>query len=245
MAQAIQQEVYQEEFVIHSMGPSAHALGIAMTYIRAGCSYKDPVHFGFIRGDGESSYLPVTLTLLQDVGNKIECEEWEFEGILALNNLYARKISESIWERAKVKGTYNSRTRSGKLQVLAHAQPKPVVEVLTWEEFLVRLEGRKGKAVFEARDRVSGVPTRGMYLSHEWTPLQSLLTIRGGAFHHLRTCWEAVEGREFGVSTRPHDPLPLALADGRLTFTTLHGGGTHPQDCVVYMPGDNVTYTHG
>ena len=228
MTMHIQQEVYQAVYEVSGKGPNNYNLGVSLTYDRG----LQLVQFGVPHPEKlGDSWLDVFITGLRDVGDRhSEREEWEFEGVLWSTKLHAKKEG-SRYLRAKVKGTYNSRTREGMLYVLAHAQPRPHVEVVEWSEMAVRVAQmiERWGAAFEDRDQVTGHWVRGNVHSVCFSEDGSLSFNCSSTYHPCPTGgWEsATEG--FFLSRPPMDQKPVALAGERFIFAF----GNH--DYVVYQ----------
>ncbi len=213
MAMQIQQEKYQAEYDIHDVGPNNYDLGVGLTYPNRGQAH--PVPFGITRYDGEEVSVGVILTSLAVTGRTSDRQKWEFEGILWNWNVYSKREG-STTIRARVKGTYDSHAREGKLYVLAHEQPIPFVEVLSWDEMCERVK-TYDLAIFKMCGRNGAWDAKIDYLveaSHRNEKLSMKCTVD---LYHFLTAG--------AVSP------PLALADGRVLFST------DGLDCTIYKPG--------
>lgn len=229
MAMSIQQDEYRETYDI-KRGPSNYTL---VNFIFPGFS---PVTF-YTAGKNQKRF-DINLISMRSIelldGSFYDIYErrgWEFEGF----------ISGKRTPFGKVKGTYNSHTRTGKLYVLAHEQPKPIVEVLSWEEVCERVKEKYDGPVFktsilEWKSRKKGTVSRGYVTRAEISERDHT-----AAFHCDR--WYSLDGREWVgsgvkvVCVNTGKDRPIALVDGRILFPLdfLDYG-----ECTVYPPGFDV-----
>ena len=220
MANSIQQELYQKVYDIVD-GPNNYNLGVGLTFPNQSRHGVHVVDFAFNREDIDfKSWLEVLLTYLKDIGRMSDREEWEFKGVLWCTELHAKRENGKL-HRASVKGTYNSRTRTGKLYVLAHNQPKPIVEIISWEEMYRRISvaiGEGKRVVLERKYRSYAIyrerPTRVEYFDGKFrfTSLQTYCM-------QVTTWSPTVSGGVIVIEIVQDTSLPLALEDSRILFT--------------------------
>lgn len=208
MAMCIQQEKYSEEYEI-KRGPNNFGLSVGFTY--PGDWGPNLVTF-YTAGKPQRRF-DVFLTKMISPDARIDAfarNQWEFEGIV----FGKRPMS-------KVKGTFNSRARTGKLYVLDHEQPKPLVEALSWDEMTERLQNKEiyGLSVFEARGRATNSFLKRDYLTNVRRITEKGYLIIECSKTNL-TFWTLRDGS-----------VPLVLADGRILFSA------DGFDCVVYPRG--------
>jgi len=223
MANAIHQEEFQAVYDIYRPGPNNFDLAVNLAHSK-GNERIDCVDFSYKREDGVESFLPVVLTGLKNVDGKLSMKEnWEFEGILWTQGLHVQR-NASGFVRARLKGTYNSRNRCGNLYVLAHEQPRPIVEVLPWQEMVERLNkdvkiaGFNGAAwTVEFRKRKNGAMARA-YLDDARIQENRVHVMCLELFSS--TCdWINVGSSARTIEKPEQYPLPLVLADGRIIFS--------------------------
>jgi hypothetical protein len=243
-ANSIQQELYQAEYDIDGTGPNNFNLAVDLTY-PGGEGHIQVAHFGAMV-DGQSSWIPVCLTGLKSSGNGKSNltyrKAWEFEGILWSRELHAKKLEGGVTIKARVKGIYDSDARTGKLYVFAHEQPKPIVEMISWEEMYRRIsqaidEGRR--IVLERKYRSYAIyrerPTRIEYFDGKFRFTSPQTYCMQNA-----TEWSPiVSGGVIIIQVAQVTSLPFAFGDGRILFTT--GNGVSTCDITIYMPDEGVT----
>lgn len=224
---AIQQELYQKVYDIHGAGPNNFDLGVGLCY-----SADESIHavrFGIVRDDEINSWIPVFLTGLKCIDTRFERENWEFEGILWSRTLHAKQDG-STTVRAGVKGIYNSHKRTGKLYVLAHEQPKPLVEIISWEELSTKLDkmANGARGMLEVKDSVTGLLYRGNISSASFSDGRIAITFWHSLYPDPSGGWKrGEEGGCFGgvVHTASY---PVVLADEKIVFSLMD------KDCTVY-----------
>jgi hypothetical protein len=204
---AITKERYHKIYNIHELGPNNFGLAVGLCY--ANTDKPEIVKFGITRDDGEKSWLSVALTMLRNVGEGREAsamkDTWDFEGFLWGSG------SSHAW--AKVHGFYDSQERKGTLYVLAHEQPKPLVEVISWQEVIERVE--KGEAIIEFKHRKNGTlkraPLTGARLE------ENLRHIEYVVLDADVLVWTGVGSGATSVEIKKCSS-PLVFADGRIQF---------------------------
>ena len=136
-------------------------------------------------------------------------------------------------------GRFNSSTGQGKLYVLAHEQPKPAAEVLTWDQ-MADTASAHGNIV-EVKDQKSiTMPLQRGRL------VEVLVSTYPGEDNHIHlTCpcmyypqdgkWVGYVGARFSITANEKSTsLPLALANGCILFTT------GSADFIIYPLGFDV-----
>lgn len=242
----IQQEVYQAVYDIWALPDDSDNHHLAASLTLPGEDHVQVVKFGTNQIKG-SHILNVAVTLLRNVGKEGKWrlhwkQEWEFEGVLWHCQLHAKKDGTKTID-AKVWGTWNSRDGQGKLYVLAHEQPKPLVEVLSWEKMYDTINHHG--SIVERKERGNGAPAllRGRLTDVE-RDNQYIVTFvcdnvyrpqdRKWADGAQYIEWMSTGNSGFIIPIRNDDPLPIALADGRFLFAT---GNC---DFTIYPPGFDV-----
>ncbi len=228
---AIQEEAYQAVYDIWGLQNATDNHHLAASLCLPGEDHVQVVKFGATLNDGPD-ILEVAVTMLRNVGKEGRWrlhwkEEWEFEGILWHCQLHARKDRAKTID-AKVRGTYSSRTGKGKLYVLAHEQPKPLVESISWEELIKRFSQNAAHIIdfkFRRNGAVVRTKVNGMSICENllkvkrleiYCPLGYDKTKVGGGAHYFDLTDECTP--------------PVVLADGRVIFS---GGGI---DYTIYQP---------
>lgn len=224
----IQEEKYQVVYDIHDMGPNNYDLGVKLTYPNSDRHLY--VSFGSTNKDGADIWLDVLLTELKSLN--FEREQWKFEGILWSWELHTKKEAGGRTRRARVKGVYNSRTRIGKLYVLAHEQPKPLVEALSWEE--VKQRTKEGECVIEFKHRKNGTIKRARLTGVELN--ENLLAVKRVDLKNSGYVWAGIGSGADSVEIEKCSQ-PLALADGRIIFTA------DGIDYTIYLPDSGYIMT--
>lgn len=240
MATSIQQELYQAEYDIDGTGPNNFNLAVDLVYPGAE-GHIQVAHFGAMV-NGQSSWIPVCLTGLKCAGNGksnlSSRKEWEFEGILWSLELHAKKLEGGVTIRASVKGTYDSQMRTGKLYVLAHEQPKSIVEMISWVDMYRRISA----AIAEGKKIVLERKYRS-YAMYRERPV--LVECFDGKFrftspvtYYLQgdgTKWSPTTSGGTLIEIAQDASLPLALADGRILFTD------GISDTTVYLSDEGIS----
>ncbi|MEK7113934.1 MAG: hypothetical protein AAB850_00055 [Patescibacteria group bacterium] len=224
------QDVYQAEYDISEIVPGSFELAVGLAYSTGRRIH--PVRFGTTLPTGKS-YFDVVLTGVDDAEG-IKRKEWEFRGIL-WHNLHAKKVgSETI--KARVKGFYSTRKQTGKLYVLAHEHPKPLVEVISWDEMFKRISAEihgGTRVVFEKKYRDYAM-YRGCLTGTEDLDGRFRLDCACGVYLLEGDRWSPTTTRSFTVEIEPDTSCPLALADQRILFTLQNS------DYTVYLSSVQV-----
>ena len=237
----IQEERYQAMYNIWALRNTSDNFHLLASL---GLRDEDHVHvvkFGTTQRDGPR-ILSVVVTVLKN-GEEGKWrlhwkDELEFEGELWRCQLHAKKDgNKSIG--AKVRGRFNSSTGQGKLYVLAHEQPKPAAEVLTWDQ-MADTASAHGNIV-EVKDQKSiTMPLQRGRL------VEVLVSTYPGEDNHIHlTCpcmyypqdgkWVGYVGARFSITANEKSTsLPLALANGCILFTT------GSADFIIYPLGFDV-----
>ncbi|MSU74575.1 hypothetical protein EXS57_02230 [Candidatus Kaiserbacteria bacterium] len=158
----------------------------------------------------EELLFDVVLTCLKDIG-KFDRLEWKFEGILWDRETHFKLEADGRKTRAQVKGEYNVRKRSGTLYVLAFEQPKPLIEVISWDEVIDRLK-RKHYAFIGHTSQTEDLVEKGFAIDMQRID-EHLLIFRCTLQFSLPS-----EAASFNINTENGAP-PLELNDGRILFT--------------------------
>lgn len=220
-------DVYQKVYTLRPSGPNNYDFGVGLTYVKRG--KIQTVKFSITREDGHESSLEVCLTLLRDIGQDLEERElWEFEGILWHHNLHAKKEGSRII-RPLVKGHYNTHSRHGRLYVLAHDQPRPPVEVVTWKEVFVMINAVP-RSCIEFKHQHTGDLSRGSIIACTQDDSGVLTLTFPDILTSTEAGWKQRGISSYDIPTESSQcSVPVVLADGRILFTL------GDIDCIIYF----------
>lgn len=230
MTMKIQKEEYQATYEIKNSEPDNFALAVGLCHPNG---HRINIQTFWAVGNGGNLFrLDILLGQLKSVGNIALREQWEFGGILWDRVLHGHEARGRI-TRAHVKGEYNSRKGTGTVYVLAHEQPKPLVEVVSWEEVLCRL-GTK-EHIIEFKHRKNGTLKRAKLLG-----VGLIDDLRGAItrvdFSAPDYNWTGIGSGATSIKTEECS-LPLVLDDDRIQFTA------NGIDYTIYLSGSGYIFT--